>query len=324
MGTLQTVVKEFEGFLRISSDLQKMEQWKYEKLDIDQQKRVDNIKKNWEMIDAVLPKSMAKSQLRYADDDVKISDAVLFSGLFPKYNHGGSLDIFKKETRLEFLLAKDSRLKSFINRLVKENPTLKKEDYIKHYKAKVIPNRDNYLLLEEDFALGCIYDMACNNTSTSMINDYCKANPLLEYYPGLDKKNRIVVMPDDKIIDNFFTKTTLAVEFLAAIDEMNKRLKAKMPLMVGVDRKFGVDGANPGSSTDHFIVIVGQGKDASGCYFTYYDPGHPKNAQITKVDNKLYIGIGNDGEQNVSAISTIHKGQDKEYTISEVRLGDKK
>jgi hypothetical protein len=77
-------------------------------------------------------------------------------------------------------------------------------------------------------------------------------------------------------------------------------------VFIGVDRLESDDNDYNEGVTDHFIAIVGKGKDNAGWYFRYFDPGTTYFAGGTSENNKLHIGpdyqsVGGD-KYNVSQI----------------------
>lgn len=111
-------------------------------------------------------------------------------------------------------------------------------------------------------------------------------------------------------------------QFGPAVEYLKSALKANTPVLVGVDDDSKV--VNDDLTTEHFIVVVGMGKDAEGEFFLFYDNAvQYKNIDIgTSGDNKLYCkasqylieGVGdlrNNYIQNVTA--------KKRYRVAQIR-----
>lgn len=355
MSTFVSIVVQLADLLKTPLRSKIEELWEYEEFSTDQKNKFDEMVKNWKTIEPVILPENAKSQLFKASADIRVEEKDAFSGYLQKYYYGESQDIFDSGKRLTFFQNKkkmpelvrrviDYELKAELENIWTETNKTKRNkalnDFYKtheaQYKEEIIKDRDKWKDIEMDFAQTIVYNMACNNTVTAIINNNIKTNS--RYVPGLSKENKKVLMPDDIAIvvkdvngeqNPFFVKLTNTAEFISALEEVTPRLEDRVAIMVGVDYKKIEEGANLDSATDHFIVLVGQGKDPDGsAYFRYYDVGNSTKERITSPDNKLYIGRGNDEEAGVSAISTIYrkhlKSPKPEYTISEVRLGEKK
>jgi hypothetical protein len=111
-----------------------------------------------------------------------------------------------------------------------------------------------------------------------------------------------------------FGNENLTTNTQAAKMMITNNLSNKKPVLTGV--YYG--GNNPGNRnemTDHFVVIVGQGSDRNGNYYTYYD-NYGKEGSNT-VLNKLYV-------KKNGHITGIRKHfiNDKEYQfyVTEVRI----
>ena len=61
-----------------------------------------------------------------------------------------------------------------------------------------------------------------------------------------------------------------------------------IPVIVGIDNHSGSPNPGTDNTTDHFIVIVGMGTDATGKYFQFYDNASGDPLQGTSISNKLY------------------------------------
>jgi hypothetical protein len=71
---------------------------------------------------------------------------------------------------------------------------------------------------------------------------------------------------------------------------IGKAIAYGVPVIVGIDVDLTTS-SNPGTdgTTDHFVVIVGQGVDPDGrFYFRFFDNADGENAKGTSPDNKLY------------------------------------
>ncbi|KAA5534585.1 hypothetical protein F0919_08160 [Taibaiella lutea] len=65
-------------------------------------------------------------------------------------------------------------------------------------------------------------------------------------------------------------------------------LSAGIPVIVGVDDQLGSPNPGTDNSTDHFIVIVGMGTDATGKYLQFYDNASKYATQGAHSMNRLY------------------------------------
>jgi hypothetical protein len=78
--------------------------------------------------------------------------------------------------------------------------------------------------------------------------------------------------------------------FIEQIALINQNLKNGIPTIVGVDDNNRFEGKNPSNGTDHFINIVGGGKDKTGYFFTYYENAVPLDKDTRNITmNKLYL-----------------------------------
>ena len=103
-----------------------------------------------------------------------------------------------------------------------------------------------------------------------------------------------------------------------AIEYIHKQLDEGIPVFIGVDEGITQDINN--GTTDHYLVIVGQGNDDNGNYFLVYDNATAYQEYGTSCENKLY-------QQSDGRLSgtIVLKGEVKlTYTISEVRPTFKK
>lgn len=60
----------------------------------------------------------------------------------------------------------------------------------------------------------------------------------------------------------------------------------------GVDSKPGTSNPTTDNTTDHFVVIVGMGTDATGNFFRFYDNATNMENKGTHDENKLYYDSG--------------------------------
>lgn len=84
-------------------------------------------------------------------------------------------------------------------------------------------------------------------------------------------------------------------EFNKGVRYIKKALQSSIPVIIGIDDDPNITPGNPDKTTDHFVVIVGMGKDHEGNYFLFYDnavgvnPSNPEIAEIgTSDQNRLY------------------------------------
>ncbi|MCW3104748.1 MAG: LysM peptidoglycan-binding protein [Bacteroidetes bacterium] len=106
------------------------------------------------------------------------------------------------------------------------------------------------------------------------------------------------------------TAINLTKDAKAGVAKIDEYLMAGKPMMVGVDHKLDY-GYNEGT-TDHFIIIVAKGKDATGVYYRFFDVGTSHKDKGTSKDNKLYL----DGSGGLIG-TTKYNGS--KYTVSQVR-----
>lgn len=100
--------------------------------------------------------------------------------------------------------------------------------------------------------------------------------------------------------------------FNKGVETIEKNLAAGKPIIVGVDDKKG--SVNHDQTTDHFVVIVGSGKDDNGTFYRFYDPGTAHRDKGTHEENKFYV----DDNGLLSGTSAYNK-DNKRYTVSWVR-----
>jgi len=72
------------------------------------------------------------------------------------------------------------------------------------------------------------------------------------------------------------------------IDIINENLEQGRAVMAGVSYKDVSTGDNPNRSTNHFVTIVGSGKDDSGTYFSYIDNYGDRDVGANLNENRMY------------------------------------
>ena len=72
-----------------------------------------------------------------------------------------------------------------------------------------------------------------------------------------------------------------------AISYIQGQLEQGIPVMIGVDE--GVPQNINEGTTDHFLVIVGQGNDENGNYFIVYDNARHETEEGTSEMNRIYL-----------------------------------
>lgn len=72
------------------------------------------------------------------------------------------------------------------------------------------------------------------------------------------------------------------------LELIDEQINDDKPIIVGVDWKAGHTG-NADKTTDHWIIIVGRGKDDTGVYYNYFDPQTSQKPIGTDDKNKLYL-----------------------------------
>ena len=103
-----------------------------------------------------------------------------------------------------------------------------------------------------------------------------------------------------------------------AIEYIHKQLDEGIPVFIGVDEGITQDINN--GTTDHYLVIVGQGNDDNGNYFLVYDNATAFQEYGTSCENKLY----QQSDGRLSGTIELVGGNKQTYTISEVRPTSKK
>ena len=100
--------------------------------------------------------------------------------------------------------------------------------------------------------------------------------------------------------------------FDKGIQVIQQHLAAGRPIIVGVNDKRG--SVNNDRTTDHFVVIVGSGKDDQGVYYQFYDPGTSHPEKGTSPENRFYL----DSTGLLTGTSAYNKTS-KRYTLAWVR-----
>jgi len=121
--------------------------------------------------------------------------------------------------------------------------------------------------------------------------------------------------------------------FQQAISKIDSSLKNKLPIMIGVQHPYfntsnktwyyrcGSSFNNP-RYTNHFMVIVGKGKDSKGEFYYYYEVATNDRSIGTSKENKLWINKKNNLIQgNIFKQSYPY---DNYYKITQIRYINKK
>ena len=153
-------------------------------------------------------------------------------------------------------------------------------------------------------------------------------------YTAVGAKNRI-----DMYIKKGGDKSKLDLQ--KGINTIINNLKKGRAVMAGVMYNPDKETGNPNSATNHYVTIVGMGKDDKGTYFSYYDnytgEGHTEQTkQSVGTDIKLnrfrlhktktgtyYFSDGADGNIPYNQNKNVQLGNDKglpaRYVLTEVR-----
>jgi hypothetical protein len=100
-----------------------------------------------------------------------------------------------------------------------------------------------------------------------------------------------------------------------AIAYLYSAIQRGIPVVVGVDEGPGSPNKKTDNTTDHFVVIVGMGKDSIGNYFSFYDNATSDIINGTSPNNKLYI---NTSTWSISGTSAVY-GPSVPYVLTMVR-----
>jgi hypothetical protein len=119
------------------------------------------------------------------------------------------------------------------------------------------------------------------------------------------KETKIQTFVEESGKDGKFTKqATLGIQYI------DGQLRKGKGVFIAVDKtKEGNTQRNEGTS-DHFIIIMGKGKDSTGWYFRYFDPGTIKKvSKGVSTGNKLYISNNEvkNTKYNLSQIRVNHE-----------------
>ena len=101
-------------------------------------------------------------------------------------------------------------------------------------------------------------------------------------------------------------------------------IKNNIPIMVGVDD--GAGAANTDKVTDHFVIIVGMGTDATGNYFLFHDNATGNKEVGASAENKLYCDCVNfwlKGSADIRNTYAQNAGYDH-YLVTQIRKSKKK
>jgi RHS repeat-associated protein len=106
-------------------------------------------------------------------------------------------------------------------------------------------------------------------------------------------------------------------ETAKAIQYIHDALEQGIPVLAGVDNSPGHPG-NHDETTDHFIVIVGQGSEDGRNYFLFYDNSTRYQVNGTSENNKLYYD-SKDGKITGTSETFYSINSQRDYTITHVR-----
>ncbi|TKB99901.1 hypothetical protein [Pedobacter cryotolerans] len=111
-----------------------------------------------------------------------------------------------------------------------------------------------------------------------------------------------------------------------AISYMIAALSQKIPVLIGVDNRPGTPSlSNLDNSTDHFVVVVGMGTDATGKYFQFVDNATKDRATGASWSNRLYYNTTTGKITGKTAIEGYRNLPNmRDYTITQVRKSIKK
>ncbi len=106
-------------------------------------------------------------------------------------------------------------------------------------------------------------------------------------------------------------------QFVDGIKYVKQALKDKIPVVAGVDD--GDGSPNKDKVTDHFVVIVGMGTDATGNYFRFYDNATSSGSHGTSEKNKLYVNCVDFVIDGKADNSYAESTQYKSYRVTQIR-----
>ena len=154
--------------------------------------------------------------------------------------------------------------------------------------------------------------MAKNNGREPNCNDYTRKQLELVgcVATGSDSKNNLYPYQEKTGVDIQQTKK--------AILYIQGQLEQNIPVMIGVDE--GVSQNINEGTTDHFLVIVGQGNDKKGNYFLVYDNARGNTEEGTSDLNRIYL------QEDGRLYGEMQRPNNRyvPYTISQVRPTSRK
>ena len=106
-------------------------------------------------------------------------------------------------------------------------------------------------------------------------------------------------------------------ETAKAIQYIHDALEQGIPVLAGVDNSPGHPG-NHDETTNHFIVIVGQGNDEDRNYFIFYDNATACRKDGTSKNNRLYYD-SKDGKITGKSQNGYAEDRSRDYTITHIR-----
>ena len=102
-----------------------------------------------------------------------------------------------------------------------------------------------------------------------------------------------------------------------AVQYIHNALEQNIPVLAGVDDSPGNPG-NHDKTTDHYIVIVGQGNDENGNYFNFYDNATSNIEDGTSENNKLYYD-SKSGKITGKSQNNYARNCPRDYTLTHIR-----
>jgi len=134
----------------------------------------------------------------------------------------------------------------------------------------------------------------------------------------------------DMYIDKGRQTKPSKVDAQAAVDTIVSNLKEGNAVMVGVMYDHKKDTGNPNAATNHFLTVIGMGKDEEGAYFSYYDNYTAGKGKDVGTNLKLnrFRPNGKNGDLLFDADNTVpvngnQENQNIKYLITEVRPNEK-
>ncbi len=131
-------------------------------------------------------------------------------------------------------------------------------------------------------------------------------------YKSGDKSERVNMLEHPDQAKNSQSK----VDIQKGVDMIIGNLKEGLPVMAGVDYDGDNISDNENIATDHFVVIVGVGKDKNGFYFSYIDnaANNGEESGINISQNRMYYN-----EKTNTFVDAKSPLRNTSYTLSEVR-----